>query len=51
MTAKSYTLSEKQQTDLEKILEEGNRKYACIAHIICENQFDAGTFFEDEDQE
>lgn len=48
MVEKNYVLTAEQKAEVEKVLEEGRKKYAPIAHIIMESQFDAGVFFEHE---
>lgn len=40
MVLKSYEVSEESAAEVEKVLAEGQKKYASIAHIICECPFE-----------
>lgn len=48
---KSYTLTPAQEAEAQKVLAEGQAKYASIAHIVWESEFDAGPFFDHEIEE
>lgn len=49
---KSFTLTKEQEAEVNKILEEGNKKYKDFSHILCESDIDASAFFEhDYDEE